>query len=90
MDQAMYHVPTRAERMWRAIGFRYHLGAEPEGIDGMQGWMTSTATFRFGLADRLRLLLTGRLNINLVQYTTVQCDESKNRLDWQIMAPGER
>lgn len=89
-NQAFYHVPTWRERTWRRLGFRYHLGDEPKGIETMQGWMTSTANFRFSFMDRLRLLLTGRLNINLVQHTTVQCDESKNRLDWQIMAPGER
>lgn len=87
---AFAHVPTLSERIWRRLGFRYHLGDEPQDVDGLNGWMMSTVNFDFGLADRLRLLLTGRLRAKLVQHTTVQCAESKNRLDWQILAPGDR
>ena len=87
---AYSHVPTWRERMWRRLGFRYHLGDEPSGADTMTGWMASTVNFHFGVLDRVRLLMTGRLHIKIVQHTTVQCDESKNRVDWQIRAPGER
>lgn len=85
-----YRVRTLSERIWRRLGFRYHLGDEPQEVEDMNGWMMSTVNFDFGLADRLRLLLTGRLRAKLVQHTTVQCAESKNRLDWQILAPGDR
>ena len=87
---AMHHVPTLAERAWRRLGFRYHLGAEPEGIDGMPGWMCTDSWMHFGWADRLRLLASGRLQLRLVQHTTVQVEGTKNRFDWRILAPGER
>ncbi len=87
---AMYHVPTLSERAWRWLGFRYHLGTEPEGVDGMQGWMCTDSRMHFGWADRLRLLVSGRLHLRLVQHTTVQVEGTKNRFDWRIPAPGER
>lgn len=89
-NSAMIHVPTLRERFWRALGFRYHLGDEPDGADKMAGWMRTSASIDFSFADRLRLLLTGRLRIELTQHTTVQVDQSMNRLDWQIKAPGDR
>lgn len=87
---AMYHVPTLWERLMKRLGYRYHLGEEPPEIDGLPGWMCTETRMRFGAADRVRLLLTGRLHLRLVQYLPVQCDYAKNRLDYQINAPGER
>lgn len=87
---AMYHVPTLRERFLRRIGYRYHLGDEPEGIDAMPGWMVTENRMQFSLADRLRLLVSGRLHFRLTQYTSVQVESAKNRLDWHILAPGDR
>lgn len=81
--------PTRAERAWRWLGFRYHLGDEPEGIDQLKFWMCTETRMRFGVADRLRLLLTGRLHMRLVQHLPVECAFAKNRFDWEIKAPGQ-
>ena len=87
---AMYHVPTWRERAWRALGYRYHLGDEPDGGDNMPGWMCTENRMHFGWADRLRLLISGRLHFKLVQYTSAKVDSAKNRLDWHILAPGDR
>lgn len=84
------YTPTRIERFWRKLGFRYHLGNEPEGIDSLEGWMQTRTWMHFSLRDRLRLLLSGRLHIVLTQHLPVKCDFSKNRLDWMIVAPGGR
>lgn len=86
---AMYHIPTMRERLVRRIGYRYHLGDEPTGVDAMPGWMVTETRLHFGWADRLRLLLSGRLHMRLVQHTTAQV-EARNRFDWQILAPGDR
>lgn len=83
-------VPSLAQRAWRALGFRYHLGEEPEGIEKLEGWMCTETRMHFSISDRLRLLLTGRLHIKLVQYLPVRCDFSRNRLDWQIEPFGGR
>lgn len=87
---AMYHVPTLRERAWRWLGYRYHLGDEPEGIDAMQGWMCTENRMHFSMSDRIRLLVSGRLHMRLVQHTSVQVEGTKNRLDWHILAPGDR
>lgn len=78
------------QRIWRSLGFRYHLGEEPEGIDNLEGWMCTEMRMRFSFLDRLRLLATGRLHIKLVQHLPVRCDFSRNRMDWQIEPFGDR
>lgn len=90
MDTAMYHVPTWRERLWRRMGYRYHMGDEPADVDALPGWMCTESQIHFGIADRVRLLFTGRLHMRLVQYTSVQVEGTKNRFDWHIMAPGDR
>lgn len=87
---AMYHVPTLAQRAWKRLGYRYHLGDEPDGVDALPGWMCTETRLHFGWADRIRLLLSGRLHMKLVQHTTVQVEGTKNRFDWHILAPGDR
>lgn len=86
----MTYIPTRRERLWRSLGYRYHLGAEPGDVDALTGWMCTESKMHFGIADRLRLLLTGKLRISIKHHMPVQPDFSKNRFDWEIVAPGER
>lgn len=87
---AMVYRPTMTERFWRALGFRYHLGEEPEGTETLPGWMCTETHMHFGISDRLRLLLTGRLRIRLMQHLPVVCDFSRNRMDWEIERPGSK
>ena len=82
------HKPSLALRFWRRLGFRYHLGEDPKDTDKMEGWMCTETRMQFSLPDRIRILLSGRLYIRLVQHTPVRCDYSKNRLDWHIEPPG--
>lgn len=86
----MTYVPTWREKIWRRLGFRYHLGAEPDDVDALPGWMCTESRLDFSVADRLRLLLTGRLRVSIKHHMPVQPDFSRNRLDWQILAPGDR
>ena len=81
--------PTISTRIWRAMGFRYHLGDEPDVPPEFKGWMATDVRMHFGFADRLRLLLSGKFYAHLAQDTKVECGESRNRLDWQIKPPGE-
>lgn len=87
---ATHHVPTLRERAARWLGYRYHLGDEPEGIEALTGWQCTETRLHFGWADRLRLLFSGRLHMKLVQHTSCQVETTKNRFDWQILAPGDR
>lgn len=85
----MTRTPTLSERFWRRAGFRYHLGDEPEGTDGMPGWMCHGVRMKFGIVDRLRLLLTGRLHVKSVMHTDVpSANVVKTRIDWEIIRPG--
>lgn len=90
-NEAMFHKPTIRERFWRALGFRYHLGDEPEGVERLEGWMRTDIRLDFSILDRLRLLLTGRLFVALIVHTdTPSASICKSRMDWTISAPGER
>lgn len=84
-NEASYHVPTLRERFWRKLGFRYHLGDEPEGTDGLPGWMCTDSTLHFSFGDRLRLLVSGKLKTRTVSYFDTPAPAVvKNRLDWEI------
>ena len=85
---ASIYRPSRWERFCKFAGFVYHHGADPEDIDQLQGWAQTNIYMDFGLADRLRLLLTGKLRIsNTGHFDGPIPKEIKNRLDWHIKAP---
>ena len=87
----MVHVPTRAERFWRMLGFRYHLSELPDGVETEHpGWMMTVNRLDFSLADRFRLLLTGRLTVHLRQAPNVPVDSCVNALSWKIHPPGDQ
>lgn len=89
-DGAFYAKPTLGQKAARFFGFRYHLGEDPEGVDAYQGWMVTETRMQFDFLDRLRLLVSGKLHIRLVQHTPEKVDHSRNRLDWQILPPSEK
>lgn len=91
MNGGMFHKPTRLERFRNWAGFRYYLGVEPEGIEGLQGWMRTDIRIDFGILDRLRLLFTGRLFVASIVHTdTPSPTVCKSRVDYKTSAPGER
>lgn len=81
--------PTPIMRLRRWLGFRYHLGEEPDGAENMPGWFVTDTRFHFTLADRLRLLVGGRLKVRIIGHADAKVETVKNRMDWQIFAPGE-
>jgi hypothetical protein len=90
-DGAFYSVPTLRQRFWRAMGFRYHHSDDPPDADLLQGWMCTDMGLHFGLLDRLRLLVSGRLRISsIVHMDTPSPNVCKSRMDWHIIAPGKR
>ena len=85
-----YHVPTFREKFWRALGFCYHLGEEPKDADALPGWICTDMGLDFSVADRFRLLVSGRLRISsYVHFDTQSPNVCKSRMDWQIPAPGQ-
>lgn len=89
--EAFYRVPTLYEKIYRKLGFVYHLGDEPEGIDALKGWMQTDIHLHFDWRDRLRLLISGRLFIASIVHTdTPSPSVCKSRVDYRIIAPREQ
>lgn len=84
----MTYRPTWRDRLWRRLGFRYHLGNEPDETVGMDKWIMTEQRFAFSLADRLRLLLTGNLHVRIATHFSEDLSLSHSRVDWQILKPG--
>ena len=90
-NHAYYRKPSLRERAFRKLGFHYHLGEDPEGADALPGWMKTDIRLHFSWADRLRLLLTGRLFVaSIVHFDTPSPSICKSRVDFLISAPGDR
>lgn len=89
-NEAMVHIPTWRDKMWRWLGFNYHLGEEPQGSETMPGWAMTDVKFQFNKRDRIRLLFSGKLSIKVVMYAKTELPERmRNRVDWRIKRPGE-
>lgn len=82
--------PTLRERFWRKLGFRFHLG-EHEPDEPWLGWMQTRSALHLDWRDRLRLLISGRLNLqHTFHMDTPSPDKIHTRFDWHITAPGEK
>lgn len=89
--RAMIATPPLLWRFWRSLGFVYHLGDEPEGAEILPGWMKTDMHMHFGVVDRLRLMVSGKLFIaSIVSTDTPSAMICKSRMDWRIMHPGEK
>lgn len=89
--QAFYveYKPTLAERLWRKLGFRHHHG-DDEPNEPWLGWMQNRSRMHFGWSDRLRLLVSGRLELQHTFHTDAPSpDKIHTRFDWRIVPPGE-
>lgn len=90
------YTPSRNERFWRAMGFKWHHAPGPEGwtedgIPGLYaGWAMTHTTFQFGILDRLRLLLTGRLRTTTRHVSNQPIGDLRSSTDFAISYPGER
>lgn len=90
-NYASVHVPTLRERFWRKLGFRYHLGDEPDGIEKLTGWMRTDIRLHFSIADRLRLLISGHLFVASIVHTdTPAASICKSRVDYRIEDPARK
>ena len=89
-SEASYQIykPTLRQRFFRWLGFRYHRVDLPDNIEAtMPGWMMTTCRVHFDFADRLRLLLTGKLHIDIRQATSQQVDSAVNTTSFEIIPP---
>ncbi|MDE2106772.1 MAG: hypothetical protein KGL39_56680 [Patescibacteria group bacterium] len=90
-EGAMEYRPTRRERFWRKLGFRYHLAELPDDVETrLPGWMITKSTIHFSFTDRIRLLLGGTLKIDIRQATSERVREAVSALSFRITYPGEQ
>lgn len=92
-ERAFYLAPSRRTLFWRKMGFRFHLGndvAEDKAGEAWQGWMRTRSHLQLDWRDRLRLLVSGRLNLqHTFHIDTPSPDKIHTRFDWHILPPGE-
>lgn len=83
-----YAKPTLRRRFWRKMGFQFHLG-EFEPNEPWAGWMQTRSGIHFGWADRIRILIGGRLSLQHTFHTdTPSPHKIHTRFDWHILPPG--
>jgi hypothetical protein len=87
---AMEYRPTFMHRAWRRMGWRYQLVDLPETpeVEGMPGWAMTHVRFHFSLADRVRLLPTGRVRIDVRQKLSADVMDIVSAASFEILPPG--
>lgn len=89
MNGAMIHRPTFGQRLARRLGFRYVLAELPPEAEAMPGWMMTSVDVSLSLTDRLRLLVSGRLELDMRQATDALVDKCITATSFSIPAPWE-
>lgn len=84
---AMQGTSTRRERFWRALGYRFHLGDEPENTEAKTGWFKTGVLVTLGWHERLLLLVSGRLKVELTNYSDGQPENIVSRVDITYVPP---
>lgn len=86
---ASVYRPTLAERFWRKMGFRYHLQDLPEDAP-TEGWAVTHIRLNVLAMDRFRLLMTGRMRLDVRQAFNTPVDTVVSASSLQILYPGEQ
>lgn len=87
-DHAVAARPTFSRRFWRALGWRYHLADLPAEADAMPGWAMTHVKLQFDLLDRLRLLTSGRLRLDIRQGLDAPVGQIISATSFEILPPG--
>ena len=86
----MEYRPTFAERFWRKAGYRYQLQELPEETSTMPGWAMTRIYLHFSFMDRVRLLISGNLHLDVRQAMSESVTTVVSSTSIDIMRPGER
>jgi hypothetical protein len=86
----MVYTPSRREKFWRGLGFRWRCAPPPEGWSDYSESSLLRIGIRFGFADRLRLLLTGHVRLRVDVYHEYPIGRYVASTDFGIAYPGER
>lgn len=87
---AMASRPTFMQRAWRRLGWRYHLVDLPETpeVERMPGWAMTRVRLEFSFGDRIRLLLTGRVRLDIRQKLSADVADIVSAASIEILPPG--
>lgn len=85
----MEYRPTLAERFWRKAGWRYQRQELPDDAP-TEGWAMTQVHLNVSFADRLRLLLTGRVRLDVRQAFDTPVDTVVCATSVEILRPGAR
>ena len=87
---AMVQRQTFMQRAWRRLGWRYHMVDLPETpeVDRMPGWAMTRVRLQFSVADRMRLLFTGRVRLDIRQKMSADVAEIVSAASIEILPPG--
>lgn len=84
--------PTIRERFWRASGFRHANAERPDSDEEgwAPGWLAVNTFAHLGWLDRLRLLISGNVEIECFVKTDVSIGKSRAVSSVGILPPGKR
>ncbi len=87
---AVEYRPTFMRRAWRRLGWCYHLVDLPETpeVERMPGWAMTHVRLEFSIGDRLRLLLTGRVRLDIRQKLSADVADIVSATSIEILPPG--
>lgn len=87
---AMVHRPTFMQRAWRRLGWRYHMVDLPETpeVERMPSWAMTRVRLQFSVGDRLRLLFTGRVRLDIRQKMSAVVADIVSATSIEILPPG--
>lgn len=87
---AMASRPSFMQRAWRRLGWRYHMVDLPETpeVERMPGWAMTRVRLQFPPIDRLRLLLTGRVRLDIRQKMSADVADIVSATSIEILPPG--
>lgn len=81
--------PSTYEKIIKKLGFKYHLGKEPN-TEGLTKWAMTNTYLNLSVFDRVRLLFTGRIKLVHAQHMNEDISKVVTRFDFQIYAPFEK
>lgn len=80
---------ARSARFWRWLGFHHARVPRPVDREGFaEGFGTSEVYCRFDWLDRLRILLSGKVHIQVLHQTDVMPLRWESTLDVAVLPPG--
>lgn len=74
--------------LWQRLGFGYAHALRHPAPDGMhEGWLCSDVFVYLDWKDRLRVLMSGKLNVEVITFTELPAGKAISRSEVKVLAP---